>query len=176
MNGQVPLHRLPLLKLKGPQRQRHSLDSFPDLKTWGRCRALPMILELFPVPVAAYYSQNYSSIIGACLVPPSKSVGMLVKSTLSTFSGFSVGFRMNEARLFITNLSLENNLTDFQLNVTFWLNAHFRSDDDWSIQSKRQQVSSSWEQKTFASVSNWNILVCVAWSLKYHLLWQWQIV
>ena len=113
MNGQVPLRRLPLLKLKGPQRQRHLLDSFPDLKTWGRCRALPMILKVFPVPVAAYYSQNYSSIIGACLVPPSKSVGMLVKSTLSTFSGFSVGFRMNEARLFITNLSLENNLPIF---------------------------------------------------------------
>ena len=42
--------------------------SLPDLKTWGRCRKLPIILELFPVPVAAYYSQNYSSIIGTCLL------------------------------------------------------------------------------------------------------------
>ena len=31
------------------------------------CQKLPIILELFPVPAAAYYSQNYSSIIGACL-------------------------------------------------------------------------------------------------------------
>ena len=32
------------------------------------CQKLPIILKLFPVPAAAYYSQNYSSIIGACLV------------------------------------------------------------------------------------------------------------
>ena len=28
---------------------------------------MQITLELFPVPAAAYYSQNYSSIIGACL-------------------------------------------------------------------------------------------------------------
>ena len=33
------------------------------LKIWGQGKNGPIILELFPIPAAAYYSQNYSGII-----------------------------------------------------------------------------------------------------------------
>ena len=55
---------------------------------------------------------------------------------VASFSGFSVGFCINEERLSVTNFSSENNLP------TFRLNAPVVPDDDWSIQSKCRQVIS----------------------------------
>ena len=92
-------------------------------KTWGRCQKLPIIIELFPVPVAAYYSQLLSA----------------HAYSRSSFVGIQEWWR-------ITNLKSENVCQCFNSYH------HFCPDDGWSIQSKRRQMfsdSSCWQGTLF---------------------------
>ena len=88
--------------------------SFPDLKSWGRCRKLPIILELFPVPVATYYSQHIL-LMAADEELICRDSRMMKESS-------------------VTNLKSKN--------VCQWIDSchHFCPDDDWSIQSKTANV------------------------------------